>query len=121
MGSQYFPVLLVYGGTWRLSLLLLQGKMFITNIIYLSISIYLSLSLFLSLSLSLYIYIYINFVCLNMKMSNQNLLKKTFFYINPVIFWFVQKPSKDCALNKKCKNYIYLNNSKNTKEQLKVE
>ena len=23
------------------------------------------------------------------------------------------KPSEDCALNKKCKSYIYLNNSKN--------
>ena len=25
------------------------------------------------------------------------------------------------ALNKKCKNYIYLKHSKNTKEQLKIE
>ena len=40
----------------------------------------------------LYMYIYINFACLNMKMSNQNLVKKTFFNIKPVIFRFVQKP-----------------------------
>ena len=40
--------------------------------------------------------------------------------IKSIIYRFVQKPY-DCALNKKFKNYIYLNNSKNTKEQLKVE
>ena len=51
----------------------------------------------------IYVYIY---VCMYMKMSNQNLFKKTFFYIKPVIFRFVQKPSEDCALNKTCKNYI---------------
>ena len=39
-----------------------------------------------------YIFIYINFVCLYLKMSNHNLFKKT-FYLKPVIFWFVQKPS----------------------------
>ena len=70
---------------------------------------------------TIWIYININFECLYMKMSNQNLFKKTFFYIKSVIFRFAQKPSQDCALNKKCKNYIYMNNSKNTKEQLKVE
>ena len=57
-------------------------------------------------------------MCLYLKMSNYKIFKKTFFYSKPVIFGFVQKPSKDCALNKKCKNYIYMNNSKNTKEQL---
>ena len=37
---------------------------------------------------------HINFACLYMKMSNQNLFKKTFFfYIKPVIFRFVQKSS----------------------------
>ena len=48
-------------------------------------------------------------------------IQKDIFYIKSVIFRFAQKPSQDCALNKKCKNYIYMNNSKNTKEQLKVE
>ena len=65
--------------------------------LYLSISISLYLSLFLSLyrsiSISLYLYLYLslylyNFACLKMKMSNQNLFKKTFFYIKPVIFGF---------------------------------
>ena len=41
--------------------------------------------------------------------------KGIFFYLRSVIFRFVQKPSSDCALNKKCKNYIYVNNFKNTK------
>ena len=54
-------------------------------------------------------------------MSNYNLFKKTFCYLKSVIFRFVQKPSQDCALNKKCKNYIYQNDSKNTKEQLNTE
>ena len=68
-------------------------------------------------------YIYINFAYLNMKMSNQNLFRKTFFYIKPVIFRFAQYISvcSKTFLNKKCTNYIHLNNSKNTKEQLKVE
>ena len=39
-------------------------------------------------------------------------IQKDIFYIKPVIFQFVQKPSQDCALNKKCKHYIYLNNCK---------
>ena len=69
----------------------------------------------------IYKYIYINFACLYMKISDYNLFKKTFVYLKSVIFRFVQKPSSGCALNKKCKNYIFLNNSKNTKEQLKVE
>ena len=55
-----------------------------------------------------------------MKIANKNLFKITLFK-KTVIFRFVQKPSSGCALNKKCKNYIYLNNSKNTTEQLKVE
>ena len=71
------------------------------------------------LYICVYICVYV-FACLNMKISNQNLFKKRLFYIKPVIFWFVQKPSQDCALNKRCRNYIYLNISKNTKEQLKV-
>ena len=29
----------------------------------------------------IYIYVYINFVCLYLKMSNDNLFKKTFFYL----------------------------------------
>ena len=51
-----------------------------------------------------------------MKMSNKNLFKKTFLNF---FFSVCSKPSY--ALNKKCKNYIYLNNSKNKKEQLKEE
>ena len=45
---------------------------------------------------------------------------KNTFLKKPDIFRFFQKP-EDCELNKKCKNYIYLNNSESTKEQLKVE
>ena len=38
--------------------------------------------------------IYINiYMRLKIKMSNQNLFKKTIFYIKPVIFRLVQKPS----------------------------
>ena len=53
-------------------------------------------------------------------MSNQNLFKNTFFISNQLYFGLSKNLLKT-ALNKKCKNYIYLNNSKNTKEQLKVE
>ena len=56
--------------------------------------------------------------------ASKKLVFMIYIYINifkSVIFRFVQKPSEDCALNKKRKNYIYLNSSKNTKEQLKVE
>ena len=58
---------------------------------------------------------------LHENVKSEFIQKDIFFYIESVIFQFAQKPSQDCALNKKCKNYIYMNNSKNTKEQLKVE
>ena len=51
-------------------------------------------------------------------MSNKNLFKKVFFKKASDISVCSKT---NCALNKKCKNYIYLNNSKNTKEQLKVQ
>ena len=31
-----------------------------------------------------------------MKMSKENIFNKTLFYIKPVIFGFLQKPSSDC-------------------------
>ena len=58
---------------------------------------------------------------LHENVKSEFIQKDIFFNIKSVIFQFAQKPSQDCALNKKCKNYIYMNNSKNTKEQLKVE
>ena len=93
---------------------------YIVYIVYIYIYIYILYIYIYIYVYTMWIYININFECLNMKMSNQNLFKKTCFYIKSVIFRFAQKP-QDCALNKKCKNYINMNNSKNTKEQLKVE
>ena len=55
-----------------------------------------------------------------MKMSNKNFFKKTLF-LKKVIFRFVQKSSQDSALTKSVKTISDLNNSKNTKEQLKVK
>ena len=44
-------------------------------------------------------------------MPNKNFLKK------PLIFQFIQEPSKDCQLTKSVKTISYVNNSKNSKEQ----
>lgn len=57
-----------------------------------------------------------------MKISYKKLFKKRFFkktgYISVCSKTFL---TLDCALNKKCKNYIYLINSKKAKGKLKVE
>ena len=86
---------------------------------YVYIYIYILTYIYIHIYL-IYIYIYIC-ICIYLYIYIYIYIQKDIFYIKPVIFRFVQKPSQDCALNKKCKNYINLNNSKNTKEQLKVE
>ena len=71
----------------------------------------------------MYIYIYLYILTLHVftgKCQNR-IYSKDIFYIKSMIFQSVQKPSEDCALNKKCKNYIYLINSKKAKGKLKVE
>ena len=52
-------------------------------------------------------------------MPNKNLFKNSF--LKNQLYFGLFKNLLKTALNKKCKNYIYLGNNKNTKEQLKVE
>ena len=61
----------------------------------------------------------VNFLCPYSKMSYNDSFKKIFFK-KSVIFRFVQKISSDCALPKSAKTISNLNNSKISKEQLKV-
>ena len=51
----------------------------------------------------IYIYIYISTLCAFILKCQITILstKRHFFYLRPVIFQFFQKPSQDCALNKK--------------------
>ena len=62
---------------------------YVIYICIIDIYIYICIYIFTYIYKHIYIYIYINFVSLYLKMSNQNLLKNT-FYLKPVILRFVQ-------------------------------
>ena len=48
-------------------------------------------------------------------------IEKDIFLFKTIYISFCSKTLLELCIKQKCKNYICLNNSKNTKEQLKVE